>query len=159
MCIFVCVYMKYIIYITRYNLLRLYNINATCTYVFRTNHLVLDNQLYSSLRKTISPTLLIPSLSVVLCLGSTPCEFHLPSVILLCLLGSSLLSSHLDSRVGEALWIASDIPKRYSLIASSLPLLFIHMQQHTGPHMYMTHVHKHICRNKINEEVISFVVI
>ena len=61
MCVCVCTYIFL-------NLLSLYSV--TCVYVFRADHLVLDNQsLCSALGKTISPALSYPQPSVVLCVG------------------------------------------------------------------------------------------
>jgi hypothetical protein len=59
----------------------IYTPNITCSVstmllvCFKPDHLGLANQLmYSSLEKTISPAVSIPSLLVVLCVGLTPQE-------------------------------------------------------------------------------------
>lgn len=54
-----------------HSLLSLYNV--TYMFAIRADNLVLENQLvYSSVGNTISPTLSIPWLPVVLCVGLSP---------------------------------------------------------------------------------------
>lgn len=63
-----CIY----IYISKYKLFSFYFV--TCMHHFRVDFLVLGDELVcSSPRKAISPTLRIPWLPIVLCLGLRPC--------------------------------------------------------------------------------------
>lgn len=103
----------------------LYIVTSLC--VFRVDHLVLNNQLFSSWDKTISPTLSTSQLSPVLCrmeaseafaapafgcpLGSSS---HLPPT-LGCHMGSSLFSCCSGSHVGEtSMDVPSDITQRHT---------------------------------------------
>ena len=52
--------------------------NVACRYVFKMDHLALDNQLVCSLLgKATSPALSFPQLPIVLCVGCRPSGFFL----------------------------------------------------------------------------------
>ena len=100
----------------KYNLVSPYN--GIIMYVFKTDHLVLVDQLVcSSPGKTVSPILSIPQLLAVLCQGLQSCEPLPPATpsMLAHLLVLSLLRSCLGSYVGEIfMGVASDMPGRFT---------------------------------------------
>lgn len=81
-------------------------------YVFSTDHFKLDNQLVG---KNSSPTLSIPYLPIVVCVGLRPSGRSWFTFACLW-----LFSSCLGRHVGDFMGGASEIPRRPSLIVNSL---------------------------------------
>lgn len=89
-------------------------LHIICMYVFSTDHFVLENQLeYSSLGKTISLILGIPSMPIVLCVklrhpGLSPIHVSISVVAV-------LLYTYSGSNVGDSLCGVSEISEKYNL--------------------------------------------
>jgi hypothetical protein len=120
----VCIYMY--VYIPNHNLMSPYNVSSV--YVFRADHLVLDNQLVCfSLGRATSSHSCFYSFACS-SLNSVEAFCFPPSLCsLACLLIISLFGSHLCSHID--LWgfigVASDVPRKQSLIVKSLLLLVL----------------------------------
>lgn len=78
--------------------------NVACRYVFKMDHLALDNQLVCSLLgKATSPALSFPQLLVVLCVEY---KLHGPFLVYFGLsIGVNLVQLTLGGHVGETLWM------------------------------------------------------
>lgn len=84
----ICIYMS----IPQYSLSNAYNV--TCIYVFRADHLVLDNQWVCSFLGRATPFIhIFPRWPVVLCVGLRPLSFFL------CSLAGSLINVQLTFRL------------------------------------------------------------
>lgn len=103
----------------------------------------------SSRRKTISPTLCIPYLSVVLCLELRPPGLF--SFTLACLLLLPLFGSCLHIHIGEtSQGLPSDIPKKHNITVNSLILWLL---KSFCPHFLFSFLKKIIHKDKSKQKI------
>lgn len=116
-CIYICTYMHIYILNSEHSLLSLYNV--TYMLAIRADNLILDNQLvWSSVGNTISPTLSIPWLPVVLCVGLSPPGLSQPTSAGLLLSCCSSVHTY-AVMLGRILGLASDIHRRHNFTENS----------------------------------------